>query len=53
MPKVSLIDRAIAQLQGEIDVLQMAILKLKAQQQAKPRPQRQLVAEAKRATDAA
>lgn len=32
MSKVSLVDRTIAQLQGEIEVLQMAIQKLKAQQ---------------------
>lgn len=51
MSKLSQIDKAIAQLQGEIDVLQLAIQKLKAQQQAKPRRPR--VAEAKRATDAA
>lgn len=39
MSKQSLVDRAIAQLEGEIAVLQLAIAKLRAQQDRKvPRP---------------
>jgi hypothetical protein len=34
--KQSALDKAIAQLQGEIDVLQLAIAKLKAQQAKAP-----------------
>lgn len=36
MPKISRVDRAIASLEADIHVLQMAIARLKAEQASKP-----------------
>lgn len=38
MAKLSQIEKAIAQLEGEVAVLQLAIVKLKAQQTSKAKP---------------
>ena len=40
MPKQNQIDKAVAALQSEIDVLQLAITKLRAQQQKASAPKR-------------
>lgn len=49
MAKQSQIDKAIAQLEGEIAVLQMAVTKLKQQQGAKKAPKPRVVASVEKA----